>query len=153
MSHKAKCQVVYGEEVQGALLVAGFARSGALQKVSKCQSGQAHHFQWKVGSQCLQVRNGYYQGISQQERDMADEVLADWLEQAEKTGEPTLVGDFNATRAELTTSRWYEAAGWYELGGAQQPARASRGGWTGCWLAVACCRLCEATRWSDGTLD
>ena len=62
MSRKAKCQVVYGEQVQGVILVAAFAWSGALQKVSKCPTGQAHHFQWKVGCQSLQVRNGYYQG-------------------------------------------------------------------------------------------
>ena len=49
-------------------------------------------------------------------------VLAEWLEAAEEAGEPTVVvGDFNATCDELDISRWYEAAGWNELGGLQQP--------------------------------
>ncbi len=49
-------------------------------------------------------------------------VLAEWLEPAEQAAEPTMVvGDSNATHGELDVSRWYEAAGWYELGGSQQP--------------------------------
>ena len=33
-----------------------------------------------------------------------------------------IVGDFNSTRDELDISRWFEAAGWCELGGLRQPA-------------------------------
>ena len=94
---------------------------------------QAHHFQWRMGGQSLRIRNGYYQGKTQHDRDLSDEILTDWLEQAETSGEPTLVaGDFTATRAELTSSRWFEAVGWYELGGAQQPATC----WAGSWRAA-----------------
>ncbi len=39
MSSKEKCQVVYGEEVQGVILVAAFAWCGALKKISKCPTG------------------------------------------------------------------------------------------------------------------
>ena len=33
-----------------------------------------------------------------------------------------MCGDFNMVREELDITRWYEAAGWYELGGQDQPA-------------------------------
>ena len=61
MASKAKVQVVFGEEVQGTILVAAFAWSGSLQKISKCPTGQAHHFLWRMGGQSLHVRNGYFQ--------------------------------------------------------------------------------------------
>ncbi len=80
MARKTKCQVVFGEEVQDTILVAAFAWSGALRKISKCPTGQAHHFQWKMGSQGLRIRNGYYQGKTRQDRDVSDEILTDWLE-------------------------------------------------------------------------
>ena len=62
MAIKAKGQVVFGEDVQGTILVAAFAWNGTLQKISKCPTGQAHHFQWRIGCQSLRVRNGYFQG-------------------------------------------------------------------------------------------
>ena len=106
MAGKAKCQVVYGEEVQGVILVAAFAWSGALQKISRSPTGLSHHFQWKVGGQSLHVRNGYFQGATAQERQLTDGELTEWLEQAQLAGEPMLIaGDFNATRSELEVSR------------------------------------------------
>ena len=114
---------MYGEELEGIVLVAAFAWEGTLTKVSKCPTGQSHHFQWAMGGQSVQVRNGYFQGATAQDRQCTEAELTSWLEQAELYGEPTLVaGDFNATRAELEVSGWFEAAGWFELGGTGQPA-------------------------------
>jgi hypothetical protein len=76
-----------------------------------------------MGGQHLVIHNGYYQGGTQCERDASEQVLTEWLEAAELSGEPTLIaGDFNATQTELPVSRWFAAAGWQELGGLQQPA-------------------------------
>jgi hypothetical protein len=123
LARQEACQVVFGEEVEGGVLVAAFAWAGSLQKISRCPTGQSHHFTWQMGSQKLQVRNGYFQGAVAQDRQFAEAELASWLEQAELSGEPTLVaGDFNAVQSELEASCWYEAAGWFELGGPQQPA-------------------------------
>ena len=123
LARAAGCQVVYGEELEGIVLVAVFAWEGSLAKVSKCPSGQSHHVQWTVGGQKVQVRNGYFQGATAQDKQFLETELTNWLEQAELDGEPTLVaGDFNATRAELEVSGWFEAAGWFELGGTKQPA-------------------------------
>ena len=118
----ARYQVVHGAEVEGEILVAVMARQGHLTKLTACPSGRAHHCRWQMGGQHVCIRNGYYQGGTQGDRDAADQVLAEWLEAAEETGEPTLIaGDFNATQAELSVSRWFAAAGWQELGGLQQP--------------------------------
>ena len=62
MASKAGCQVVYGEELEGMVLVAAFAWTGALQKISRSPTGLSHHCQWKIGGQSLHVRNGYFQG-------------------------------------------------------------------------------------------
>ena len=115
-------QVVHGAEVEGVILVAVMARQGSLTKLGACPSGLAHHCRWQMGGQHLVIRNGYYQGGTQSDRDTSEQVLTEWLEAAELSGEPTLIaGDFNATQAELPISRWYAAAGWQELGGFQQP--------------------------------
>ena len=68
MARKAGCQVVYGEELEGMVLVAAFAWTGALQKISRSPAGLSHLFQWKMGGQSLHVRNGYFQGATAQER-------------------------------------------------------------------------------------
>jgi exonuclease III len=116
-------QVVYGAEVEGEILVAVMARQGSLTKLGACPSGLAHHCRWQMGGHHLVIRNGYYQGGTQGERDASEQVLTEWLEAAELSGEPTLIaGDFNATQTELPVSRWFAAAGWQELGGLQQPA-------------------------------
>ena len=60
MARKAGRQVVYGEEFEGTVLVAAFAWTRALQKISRSPTGLSHHFQWKVGGQSLHVRNGYF---------------------------------------------------------------------------------------------
>ena len=86
MARKAGCQVVYGEELEGMVLVAAFAWTGALQKISRSPTGLSHHFQWKVGGQSLHVRNGYFQGATAQERQLTDGELTEWLEQAELAG-------------------------------------------------------------------
>ena len=113
LARQEGCQVVYGEELEGTVLVAAFAWTGALQKISRSPTGLSHHFQWKVGGQSLHVHNGYFQGATAQERQLTDGELTEWLEQAELAGEPTLIaGDFKATRSELEVSRWFEAAGW-----------------------------------------
>ncbi len=157
MAGKAKCQVVYGEEVQGVILVAAFAWTGALQKISRSPTGLSHHFQWKAGGQSLHVRNGCFQGATAQERQLADGELTEWLEQAELAGESMLIaGDFNATRSELAVSRWFEAAGWYEWSGPNNQrlacrAKPSRGGWTGCWPVVGCRRRFAEMQRSAGT--
>ena len=115
-------QVVYGAEVEGEILVAVMARQGSLTKLGACPSGLAHHCRWQMGGQHLVIHNGYYQGGTQGERDASEQVLTEWLEAAELSGEPTLIaGDFNATQTELPVSRWFAAAGWQELGGLQQP--------------------------------
>ena len=76
-----------------------------------------------MGGQQMSIRNRYFQRGTQQHRDASDQVLAEWLEAAEASGEPTLIaGDFNATQAELPVSMWFAAAGWQELGGLEQPA-------------------------------
>ena len=67
MARKAGCQVVYGEELEGMVLVAAFAWTGALQKISRSPTGLSHHFQRKIGGQSLHVRNGYFQGATAQE--------------------------------------------------------------------------------------
>ena len=78
---------------------------------------------WRIGKRHIEVRNGYYQGSTREEKDVIEQVLGNWLEEAELAGEPALVcGDFNMVREELDITRWYEAAGWYELGGQDQPA-------------------------------
>ena len=119
----AGCQLVHGDEVEGEILVAVLARQGSLTKVAACPSGQTHRCRWQMGGQHLHIRNGYYQGGAQCDRDASDLVFAEWLEAAEVSGEPTLIaGDFNATQAELPISRWFTAAGWQELGGLRQPA-------------------------------
>ena len=119
---KAKAQVVCGREVDGKVLVAALAWAGELQHVAGCPSGQSHHFKWRLGKRSIDVRNGYYQGGTREEKDLLENVLGEWLEAAELAGEPALVcGDFNATRDELDITRWYDAAGWYELGGEEQP--------------------------------
>jgi hypothetical protein len=69
LARRANCQLVYGEELEDTVLVAAFAWTGALQKISRCPTGQSHHFQWKMGGQSIQVRNGYFQGGTAQERD------------------------------------------------------------------------------------
>ena len=113
----AGCQVVYGAEVEGEILVAVMARQGTLSKVAACPSGRAQHCRWQMGGQHMCIRNGYYQGGTQGERDDADHVLVEWLEAAEVSGEPTLIaGDFNATQSEMPVSRWFAA-----LGGLLQP--------------------------------
>ena len=123
MARQQNCQVVYVAEVDGSLLVAVFAWQGVLQKIGKCPSGTAHHFKWQMGGQRLTVLNGDLQGATRQEKDHLEMVLAEWLETAEESGEPSMiVGDFHATREELDISRWYDAAWWYELGGQDQPA-------------------------------
>jgi len=123
LAKRANCQVVYGDEVDGMVLVAAFAWVGALTKISKCPTGASHHFRWNVGGQAIHVRNAYFQSSVAQEREAAERSLEDWLEEAEVSGEPALVvGDFNATRDEVAATRWYDAVGWYELGGAKQPA-------------------------------
>ncbi len=58
MASKAICQAVFGEEVQGTILAAAFAWSGALQKISKRPTGQAHHFKWSMGSQPKPAHQG-----------------------------------------------------------------------------------------------
>jgi hypothetical protein len=114
--------VVFGEALADEI-VAVLARTGTLTKVATCPSGQAHHCCWHMGGQLMGIRNGYFQGGTQLDRDASDKVLAEWLEASEVSGEPTLIaGDFNATQAELPVSRWFAAAGWQELGGLQQPA-------------------------------
>ncbi len=69
MPKQQKCQVVYGAEVEGCILVAAFAWQGVLQRVSNCPSGTAHHFKWQTGGQRLAVRSGYLQGATRQEKD------------------------------------------------------------------------------------
>ena len=123
LAAEANCQLVHGEEVEGEILVAVLAWKGSLAKVAKCPSGQAHHCRWQMGGQHMSILNGYFQGGTQQDRDASDKVLAEWLEAAEVSGEPTLIaGDFNATQAELPVSIGFAAAGWQELGGLEQPA-------------------------------
>ncbi len=121
------CQVVYRSEVGGTVLVAAFAWKGALQRIEKCPSGTVHHFRWQVVGQYMFVRSGYLPRATRREKDHLALVLAEWLDAAEGSSEPTMiVGDFNATRDELDISRWLEAAGWYELGDMQQPATAEQ---------------------------
>ena len=123
LAAEANYQVVHGEEVQGEILVAVLACKVTLSKIGKCPTGQAHHCRWKMGGQQMSIRSGYFQGGTQQHRDASDQVLAEWLEAAEVSGEPTLIaGDFNGTQAELPVSMWFAAAGWQELGGLEQPA-------------------------------
>ena len=62
LAQQQGCQVVYGEEVDGMVLVAAFAWTGTLQKIAKEPDGTSHHFGWKVGGQHVQIRNGYMQG-------------------------------------------------------------------------------------------
>ena len=46
LAAEANCQVVYGEALEGEILVAVLARTGTLTKVATCPSGQAHHCRW-----------------------------------------------------------------------------------------------------------
>ncbi len=95
MARQQNCQVVYGAEVDGCVLVAAFAWQVVLQKIGMCPNGTAHHFKWRMGGQRLTVRNGYMQGATRQEKDHLKMVDAEWLETAEEAGEPTaVVGDF-----------------------------------------------------------
>ncbi len=57
----AGCQVVYGAEVEGEILVAVMARQGTLSNVAACPSGRAQHCRWQMGGQHMCIRNGYYQ--------------------------------------------------------------------------------------------
>ncbi len=62
MARRQKCQVVYGAEADGCVLVAAFTWQGVLRKV--CPSGTAHHFKWQMCGYCLAVRSGYLQGTT-----------------------------------------------------------------------------------------
>ncbi len=122
-AQQSNAHVVFGSEVEGKVLVAAFARKGELQRLGRSPDGCSHRFTWKLGHQCIRVRNAYLQGWTQEEKDNLEHVLEKWLEQAEGEGEPSLiVGDFNTTCDEVCATRWFEAAGLYELGGQLQPA-------------------------------
>ena len=115
------CQVVHGLEVDGVVLVTAFAWTGNLHNLSKDPDGTAHHFKWQVGDQHVVVRNGYMQGSTTADKDRLEQTLGTWLEEAAVSGEPTLVlGDFNATKAELGITQWFDLPGWHDLGGAEQ---------------------------------
>ena len=111
------CQVVHGLEVGGVVLVAAFAWTGNLHKLSKDPDGTAHHFRWQVGNQHVVIRNGYMQGSTTADKDRLEQTLEAWLEEAAVSGEPTLIlGDFNATKSELGVTKWLDLSGWHDLG-------------------------------------
>ena len=76
LARQEGCQVVYGEELGGGVLVAACAWAGSLQKISRCPTGQSHHFTWQMGSQKQKVRDGYFQGAVLQDRQFAEAELA-----------------------------------------------------------------------------
>ncbi len=98
----SNAQVVFGTEVEGKVLFAAFAWRGELQRLGRSPHGCSHHFSWRIGHQCIRIRNACLQGGMQTEKDVLDQQLYEWLEQAAGKGEPPLkVGDFDATRDEV----------------------------------------------------
>ena len=91
--------MVHGSVVDGKVLVAALAWTGELQHVAECPTGLSHHFRWRIGKRHTEVRNGYYQGSTREDKDVVEQVLGNWLEAAELAGEPASVcGDFNMVR-------------------------------------------------------